>query len=82
MYHVAEVHGWTKSKDGDVCVEKAILWSGISGVLSGVAANPVSVVKTRIQAAAHPSIAVGRQHKYNGKLNKYMEMVPRCVLNY
>lgn len=67
MYHVAEVNGWTKSKNGEMSVEKAILWSSISGVLSGVAANPASVLKTRIQAAAHPSIAVGRQHKYNGR---------------
>lgn len=66
MYHVAEVQGWTKSKEGDISVNKAIMWSSISGVMSGVAANPMSVLKTRIQATAHPSIAVGRQHRYKG----------------
>uniref|UniRef100_A0A2A4J6U6 Mitochondrial carrier protein n=1 Tax=Heliothis virescens TaxID=7102 RepID=A0A2A4J6U6_HELVI len=66
MYHVAEVNGWTKNKNGDISIEKAIFWSSVSGILSGVTGNPASVVKTRIQAAAHPSIAVGRQHKYKG----------------
>ncbi|XP_035436168.1 solute carrier family 25 member 35 isoform X2 [Spodoptera frugiperda] len=66
MYHVAEVNGWTKNKNGDISIEKAIFWSSVSGVMSGVTGNPASVVKTRIQAAAHPSIAVGRQHRYKG----------------
>ncbi|XP_030036016.2 solute carrier family 25 member 35 isoform X1 [Manduca sexta] len=66
MYHIAEVQGWTKNKDGDISINKAIFWASASGVMSGIAANPASVVKTRIQAAAHPSIAVGRQHRYNG----------------
>lgn len=68
MYHVAEVNGWTKNKNGDISIEKAIFWSSVSGVMSGVTGNPASVVKTRIQAAAHPSIAVGRQHRYKGKV--------------
>lgn len=67
-YHIAEVQGWTKTKDGEMSLQKSIFWSSISGVLSGVAGNPASVLKTRIQAAAHPSIAVGRQHKYKGIL--------------
>ncbi|KAL4707403.1 hypothetical protein ACJJTC_008588 [Scirpophaga incertulas] len=66
MYHIAEVQGWTKNKDGEVVVKKAMLWSSISGVMSGITGNPASVLKTRIQAAAHPSIAVGRQHRYRG----------------
>ncbi|XP_073943595.1 solute carrier family 25 member 35-like isoform X1 [Choristoneura fumiferana] len=66
MYHVAEVNGWTKKKGGDVSINKAMFWSSVSGILSGVVANPVSVLKTRIQASAHPSIAVGRQHRYKG----------------
>ncbi|CAH0604959.1 unnamed protein product [Chrysodeixis includens] len=66
MYHTAEVNGWTKNKDGELRIDKAILCAGASGIVSGVAGNPASVVKTRIQAAAHPSIAVGRQHRYNG----------------
>lgn len=66
MYHVAEVQGWTKTKDGEISVNRAIFWSSASGVLSGVAANPTFVLKTRIQAVAHPSIAVGRQHSYKG----------------
>ncbi|XP_022819696.1 solute carrier family 25 member 35-like isoform X2 [Spodoptera litura] len=66
MYHVAEVNGWTKNKNGEISIEKAIFWSSVSGVMSGVTGNPASVVKTRIQAAAHPSIAVGRQHRYKG----------------
>ncbi|KAH9629270.1 hypothetical protein HF086_008352 [Spodoptera exigua] len=66
MYHVAEVNGWTKNKNGDISIEKAMFWSSVSGIMSGVTGNPASVVKTRIQAAAHPSIAVGRQHKYKG----------------
>ncbi|XP_075969958.1 solute carrier family 25 member 35-like isoform X2 [Anticarsia gemmatalis] len=66
MYHIAEVQGWTKNKNGDIELNKAIFWSSVSGIMSGVTGNPASVVKTRIQAAAHPSIAVGRQHKYDG----------------
>ncbi|KAJ8725918.1 hypothetical protein PYW08_004101 [Mythimna loreyi] len=66
MYHVAESNGWTKNKNGEISINKAIFWSSVSGIMSGVTGNPASVVKTRIQAAAHPSIAVGRQHKYNG----------------
>lgn len=67
-YHVAEVHGWTKSKEGGISVQKAAFWAGASGFMSGLVSNPMSVVKTRLQALAHPSVAVGKQHKYNGKL--------------
>lgn len=66
MYHVAEVQGWTKTKDGDINIYKTMFWSSVSGMMSGFSANPASVLKTRIQAAAHPSIAVGRQHSYKG----------------
>ncbi|CAH0406285.1 unnamed protein product [Chilo suppressalis] len=69
MYHIAEVQGWTKNKNGNVDIKRAILWSSLSGIMSGVFGNPASVIKTRIQAAAHPSIAVGRQHKYKGMLD-------------
>ncbi|XP_023935371.2 solute carrier family 25 member 35 isoform X2 [Bicyclus anynana] len=69
IYHIAEVQGWTKTKEGDISIHKTIFWSSASGVVSGLAANPASVVKTRMQAAAHPSIAVGRQHVYNGMLD-------------
>ncbi|XP_039746903.1 solute carrier family 25 member 35-like isoform X2 [Pararge aegeria] len=69
MYHIAEVQGWTKTKEGDISIHKTIFWSSASGVVSGLAANPASVVKTRMQAAAHPSIAVGRQHVYNGMID-------------
>ncbi|XP_047512758.1 solute carrier family 25 member 35-like isoform X6 [Pieris napi] len=68
-YHVAEVQGWTQS-NGSVNVQKSAFWAGASGFMSGLAANPMSVVKTRLQAAAHPSVAVGRQHMYNGAASK------------
>lgn len=66
MFHIAEASGWTRTTDGDISINKTMFWSSASGVLSGLAANPASVLKTRIQASAHPSIAVGRQHSYNG----------------
>ncbi|XP_047528410.1 solute carrier family 25 member 35-like isoform X1 [Vanessa atalanta] len=69
MYHIAEVQGWTKTKEGDISIHRTMFWSSASGVMSGLAANPASVLKTRMQAAAHPSIAVGRQHSYNGMVD-------------
>ncbi|KPJ19085.1 Solute carrier family 25 member 35 [Papilio machaon] len=72
MYHIAEVQGWTKCKNGEISINKTMFWSSASGVLSGLAANPVSVVKTRIQAAAHPSIAVGRQYRYKGMFDGFI----------
>ncbi|KAM3961271.1 solute carrier family 25 member 35 [Aphomia sociella] len=66
IYHIAEVQGWTKTKDGNVSFSKCVFWSSVSGILSGVAGNPPSVLKTRIQAASHPSIAVGKQYRYKG----------------
>ncbi|CAG9784016.1 unnamed protein product [Diatraea saccharalis] len=69
MYHIGEVQGWTKNKDGYIDLKKAMLWASLSGIMSGVFGNPASVIKTRIQAAAHPSIAVGRQHKYKGTVD-------------
>ncbi|XP_013180687.1 PREDICTED: solute carrier family 25 member 35-like isoform X2 [Papilio xuthus] len=72
MYHIAEVQGWTKCKDGEISINKTMFWSSASGVMSGLAANPVSVVKTRIQAAAHPSIAVGRQYRYKGMFDGFI----------
>ncbi|XP_032514044.2 solute carrier family 25 member 35-like isoform X2 [Danaus plexippus] len=75
MYHVADVQGWTRTTDGDISIHKTMFWSSASGVMSGLAANPASVVKTRMQAAAHPSIAVGRQYVYNG-------MIDGCVKIY
>ncbi|XP_041977622.1 solute carrier family 25 member 35-like isoform X2 [Aricia agestis] len=73
MYHIAEVQGWTKI-DGDVSLHKTLFWSSASGVMSGLAANPASVVKTRMQAAAHPSIAVGRQHVYDGMMDGFAKI--------
>ncbi|XP_047512755.1 solute carrier family 25 member 35-like isoform X3 [Pieris napi] len=72
-YHVAEVQGWTQS-NGSVNVQKSAFWAGASGFMSGLAANPMSVVKTRLQAAAHPSVAVGRQHMYNGTIDALMKI--------
>ncbi|XP_045445873.1 solute carrier family 25 member 35-like [Melitaea cinxia] len=74
MYHVAEVQGWTKTKEGDISIHKAMFWSSVSGVMSGIAANPASVVKTRMQAAAHPSIAVGRQYVYSGMIDGFVKI--------
>ncbi|XP_049867556.1 solute carrier family 25 member 35-like isoform X1 [Pectinophora gossypiella] len=71
LYHVAEVQGWTQNSSGVMSVNKAVFWSSVSGYLSGLIANPMSVVKTRIQAASHPSIAVGRQHRYNGTMDAF-----------
>ncbi|XP_037973993.2 solute carrier family 25 member 35 isoform X3 [Plutella xylostella] len=71
LYHISEVNGWTHTAEGTVSIHKAMFWSCVAGAASGVAANPASVVKTRIQAAAHPSIAVGRQHRYKGTLDAF-----------
>jgi hypothetical protein len=48
MFHVAEVQGWTKNKDGEVAVSKAIFWASVSGIMSGLTGNPASVLKTRL----------------------------------
>ncbi|CAH2073192.1 unnamed protein product, partial [Iphiclides podalirius] len=72
IYHIANVQGWTKSKNGDISIKKTIFCSSMSGIMSGVASNPASVLKTRIQAAAHPSIAVGRQFRYNGMVDGFL----------
>ncbi|XP_050345456.1 solute carrier family 25 member 35-like isoform X3 [Nymphalis io] len=74
MYHIAEVQGWTKTKEGDISIHRTMFWSSASGVMSGLAANPASVLKTRMQAAAHPSIAVGRQHSYNGMVDGFVKI--------
>ncbi|CAG4912971.1 unnamed protein product [Colias eurytheme] len=72
-YHIAEVQGWTKT-DGATSIQKAVFWSSASGLFSGVAANPTSVVKTRMQSAAHPSVAVGRQYQYKGMLDAFTKI--------
>ncbi|XP_045781760.1 solute carrier family 25 member 35-like isoform X1 [Maniola jurtina] len=74
IYHIAEVQGWTKTKEGDISIHKTIFWSSVSGFVSGLAANPASVVKTRMQSAAHPSIAVGRQYVYNGMIDGFVKI--------
>ncbi|XP_068629644.1 solute carrier family 25 member 35-like [Battus philenor] len=74
IYHIADVQGMTKNKDGDISVAKTLFWSGASGVVSGVSSNPATVVKTRMQAAANPSIAVGRQHRYNGMIDGFISI--------
>ncbi|KAL0842422.1 hypothetical protein ABMA28_014529 [Loxostege sticticalis] len=68
-YHTAISHGWTKDKNGNTVLLKAMLCSSISGMLSGLTGNPAFMLKTRIQASAHPSIAVGRQHRYKGLID-------------
>ncbi|XP_072944028.1 solute carrier family 25 member 35-like isoform X2 [Epargyreus clarus] len=70
-FHIAEASGWTRTADGDISINKTMFWSSASGIMSGLAANPASVLKTRIQASAHPSIAVGRQHSYNGMVDGF-----------
>ncbi|XP_069365834.1 solute carrier family 25 member 35-like isoform X3 [Maniola hyperantus] len=74
IYHIAEMQGWTKTKEGDISIHKTIFWSSASGFVSGLAANPASVVKTRMQSAAHPSIAVGRQYVYNGMIDGFVKI--------
>ncbi|XP_026329340.1 solute carrier family 25 member 35-like [Hyposmocoma kahamanoa] len=66
LYHIAETNKWIMHKEGNISMPKAAFWGSVSGYLSGIAATPLSVVKTRLQSASHPSIAVGRQYRYTG----------------
>lgn len=56
-----------QNEKGEISIGKAAFWASFSGYTGAIVGTPVSVIKTRMQAAAHPSIAVGRQHRYNGK---------------
>lgn len=60
------MQGWIHNEKGEISIGKAAFWASVSGYTGAVVGTPVSVIKTRMQASAHPSIAVGRQHKYNG----------------
>ncbi|XP_028178292.1 solute carrier family 25 member 35-like isoform X1 [Ostrinia furnacalis] len=68
-YHTTQTLGWTKDASGETVLTRAMACASLSGALSGLTGNPAFVLKTRIQASAHPSIAVGRQHKYNGMID-------------
>ncbi|CAB3221399.1 unnamed protein product [Arctia plantaginis] len=74
IYSMAEAKGYTKNKNGDVNIKKSMFWSATGGLLGGVGCNPLLVVKIRLQSAGHPSIAVGRQHVYNGLLDGLVKL--------
>ncbi|XP_049867560.1 solute carrier family 25 member 35-like [Pectinophora gossypiella] len=69
LYHMADERGWIRNRKGVISVYKAAFWAGVSGYVGAMVSNPLCVIKTRIQATSHPSIAVGRQHRYNGMMD-------------
>ncbi|VVD02639.1 unnamed protein product, partial [Leptidea sinapis] len=74
IFRVAEVHGWTKTKEGGVSVGRSAIFACSAGLVSGVIANPMSVLKTRLQSAAHSSVAVGKQHEYKGTIDGFVKI--------
>ncbi|RVE51007.1 hypothetical protein evm_004298 [Chilo suppressalis] len=66
VYRICERRGLITDSNGRTSVIKAAVAAGIGGALGSVAGTPFFLVKTRLQAQAARSIAVGHQHKHSG----------------
>lgn len=54
---------------------KRMVGGSICGAMGALACNPFELVKTRLQSAAHSSLAVGHQHNYTGVVNGLSSIV-------
>jgi hypothetical protein len=48
-----------------------------TGALGAISCNPFELVKTRLQASAHASIAIGHQHTYTSTLTAFSDILKK-----
>ncbi|CAG9784012.1 unnamed protein product [Diatraea saccharalis] len=66
VYRISERRGLISDGKGRTSVLRGAAAAGVGGALGSVAGTPFFLVKTRLQAQAAQSIAVGHQHKHKG----------------
>lgn len=62
-YQVLDNLGFTRNPNGDVVFYKSIICGASAGILGSYISSPFFLVKTRLQAKANATIAVGHQHE-------------------
>eukprot|EP00741_Cyanophora_paradoxa_P005898 tig00000949_g5716.t1 len=60
---------------GPAPIWKKLIAGGIAGLLGSFAANPIELVKTRIQSRASSAIACGNQFDYAGPIDAAMSII-------
>ncbi|CAH0721994.1 unnamed protein product, partial [Brenthis ino] len=68
VYRISERRGLT-IVDGRTSFVRGAIAAGVGGALGSIAGTPFFLVKTRLQAQATKTIAVGHQHKHSGTFN-------------
>lgn len=66
IYTTAYEKGWTRNKDGNVCIVRSALIGGVGGTIGQALASPFFMLRNQLQSASVEKIAVGHQHKHEG----------------
>lgn len=73
IYNSAYEAGWTKNKDGTVCILRSALFGGVGGTIGQGLASPFFMLRNQLQSASVETIAVGHQHKHGGLVQAFMK---------
>ncbi|XP_047512664.1 solute carrier family 25 member 35-like isoform X1 [Pieris napi] len=69
VYRICERRGLITNSDGHTSLVCGALAAGFGGGMGSIAGTPFFLVKTRLQAQASKTIAVGHQHQHSGTWN-------------
>lgn len=71
IYTTAYESGWTRNKEGHVCIIRSALAGGIGGTIGQALASPFFMLRNQLQSASVDKIAVGYQHKHGGLIQAF-----------
>lgn len=66
IYTTAYEKGWTRNKEGHVCIVRTALVGGLGGTIGQALGSPFFMIRNQLQSASVDKIAVGYQHKHQG----------------
>ncbi|CAD7093734.1 unnamed protein product [Hermetia illucens] len=73
-FSTAGERGWCTDQQGRPSFLRGMFWGAAGGALGSYISSPFSLVKTRMQAQAVESIAVGHQHNHAGMMNAFRDI--------
>jgi solute carrier family 25, member 34/35 len=74
IYNTAYENGWTRNKDGTVCILRSAFFGGVGGTIGQGLASPFFMLRNQLQSASVDKIAVGYQHKHDGFVKAFKKI--------
>lgn len=74
FYNTAHEKGWTKNKEGHVCILRTAFYGGVGGTFGQALASPFFMLRNQLQSASAAEIAVGHQHRHEGFVQAFKKI--------